>query len=180
MTHREDRHHRPRPVPPTPAPGNGGTPNVTPAIGTTTDIKIASSNNFLIQDDQLPIDIMTDLIFEDIGGQEVINIARNGSVNGQNVLYQPIKNLTSLALQYNSQNILPVQDTSNHHFDNYSISLEDYVPISKVSDPEYGVDAVYIEEYTSDIIINTVNLQDNQQVEVQIIKYGTSVNDTIY
>ena len=59
---------------------------------------------------------MTDLIFENIGGQELINILRSDIINGQNISYQPIKNLTNLYFQYNPQNILALQDTDSNYF----------------------------------------------------------------
>jgi hypothetical protein len=68
----------------------------TPAIGpsaNTSSIKIATPDIMIGKDEVVPIETMTNLIFEDIGGQEIINISRADLVNGQKVVYQPIKNL---------------------------------------------------------------------------------------
>ena len=54
----------------------------------------------LFNNEAMPIELMTDLIFEDIGGHEIINIARTDTINGQTVIYQPIKNLTSIQQNY--------------------------------------------------------------------------------
>jgi len=68
-------------------------------------VKIATQELIDIIDDATPadqkIETMTNLLFEDIGGQEIISIIRNDIVNGQNITYQPIKNVTSLYYQYN-------------------------------------------------------------------------------
>ena len=53
----------------------------------------APIDTILLNDETTPIEVLADLIFENIGGQELINIARNDTVNGQKVIYQPIKNL---------------------------------------------------------------------------------------
>jgi hypothetical protein len=118
----------------------------------------------------MPIDIMSDLIFEDIGGQELINIARNDIVNGQTISYQPIKNLSSLQQQYNPNNILSLQQTSDKYFANFSIKLDERIP-TQGSGPngEY----VYLEEGTGDLIIEVVNMPSSEQVDVEITLDGT-------
>lgn len=137
----------------------------------------ASKDIFVITDESLPIEIMTDLVFEDIGGQEIINISRSDIVNGQNVIYQPIKNLTSLNYQYNPQNILSLQDTSETYFKKFPIQLNKKMPI--VGTGPNG-ETVYIDPNTGDLIINVINLEKDEQVEVQILTSGALFNDTIY
>jgi len=56
-------------------------------------VKTAPIDTVLFNDDSMSIEIMADLIFEDIGGHELINIARNDIINGQQISYTPIKNL---------------------------------------------------------------------------------------
>lgn len=62
--------------------------------------KSATPDLILFDDTTLPIDIMTDLLFENIGGQEIINISRNDIINGQNIRYQLISNSTLLSQEY--------------------------------------------------------------------------------
>ena len=112
---------------------------------------------------------MTNLIFEDIGGQELINIARNDIVNGQKVSYQPIKNLSSIQQQYNPNNILGIQNTSDKYFSNFSIKLENRVP--EVGNGPNG-SSVYLDSVTGNLIIETVNMENDEQVEVEITVSG--------
>jgi hypothetical protein len=133
-------------------------------------VKTASIDTVLFDDETMPIDIMSDLIFEDIGGQELINIARNDIVNGQTISYQPIKNLSSLQQQYNPNNILSLQQTSDKYFANFSIKLDERIPTTG-SGPngEY----VYLEEATGDLIIDLVNMPSSEEVDVEITLDGT-------
>jgi hypothetical protein len=137
----------------------------------------ASKDIFVITDESLPIEIMTDLVFEDIGGQEIINISRSDIVNGQNVIYQPIKNLTSINYQYNPQNILSLQDTSESYFKKFPIQLDKRIP--KVGTGPNN-ETVYIDPDTGDLVINVVALEKDEQVEVQILNGGALFDDTIY
>jgi hypothetical protein len=142
----------------------------TPQNPQTPPVKTASIDTVLFDDETMPIDIMSDLIFEDIGGQELINIARNDIVNGQTISYQPIKNLSSLQQQYNPNNILSLQQTSDKYFANFSIKLDERIPTTG-SGPngEY----VYLEESTGDLIIELVNMPSSEQVDVEITLDGT-------
>lgn len=149
-------------------------------------VKIAIPGLIILEDAVTPPEIMFDLIFEDIGGREMINIARHDLVNGQDVVYQAIKNLASINFQYNPQNILALQDADLSYFKNFPIAFEDKVP-----DCGTGYDVVngeqipnckivYLEPETGNIIINVINLEKDEDVEVQILSSGTVLNGTIY
>ena len=152
----------------------------TPAVVPTTSqtgVKIPTTDLIMFNNDTTPVEVMTDLVFEDIGGQEIINISRNDIVNGQKIIYQPIKNLTSLYLQYNPQNILALQDTSESYFRKFPIKLENTTP--NVGTGPNG-ETVYLDPDTGDLVINLINIASDEQVEVQILTNGTILNDTIY
>lgn len=135
-------------------------------------VKTSIPDNILFDDDLVPIELMTDLVFENIGGHELINIARNDTVNGQQISYQLIKNLSSIEQQYNPNNILGLQSTSNKYFNNFSIKLDEKVPTSPTG-PNGSY--VYSDIQTGDIVVEAVNLNPDEQIEIQIV-----VNGTIY
>jgi hypothetical protein len=143
----------------------------TQIINTSNDsVKIATPDIILIKDEAVAAQIMTDLIFQDIGGQEIINIARNDMINGQNVIYQPIKNITSLFSQYNPQNILSLQRTDRDYFKNFAISLKDKLP-------EWPY--IYVLE-NGDLVIEVDNMLPSESIEVQTVSNVTVLDDTIY
>ena len=59
-------------------------------------VKTAPIDTVLFDDGSVAIEAMTDIIFENIGGHDLINIARNDTINGQSVSYNVIKNLTKI------------------------------------------------------------------------------------
>lgn len=153
-------------------------PNVLYPNGTMpNDVKIATPDIILFNDDVVPVEIMTDLIFENIGGQELINIIRSDLVNGQNVLYQPIKNLSNIYFQYNPQNILALQDIDSNYFKKFPINFNNKIPECGTG-PDCSI--VYIDSETGDLIINVINLARDEQVEVSIVSEGIILDDTIY
>lgn len=134
--------------------------------------KTAPIDTVLFDDSSMSIEIMADLIFEDIGGHELINIARNDIINGQQISYSPIKNLGLIQQKYNPNNILGLQATSEKYFANFAIKFEEKVPL--VGNGPDGSN-VYIEESTGDLIIEGVNINKDELFEVEI-----SLNGTIY
>lgn len=143
---------------------------VNPAVLVATPALIALSNL------PLDIDIMADLIFENIGGQELINISRSDIINGQDVLYSPIKNLKNLYLEYNANNIIRLENAADTYFKNFPIRLENKLPYSSSGILE---DVVYLDS-KGNLIINVSNLEKDEQVEVQILNSGEILDGTIY
>ncbi len=135
-------------------------------------VKTAPIDTVLFNDDSMSIEIMADLIFEDIGGHELINIARNDIINGQQISYTPIKNLGLIQQRYNPNNILGLQATSEKYFANFPIKFEEKVPVE--GNGPNGSN-VYFDDVTGDLIIEGVNLNKDELFEVEV-----SLNGTIY
>ena len=133
-------------------------------------VKTAPIDTLLFDQESVSTDALVNLIFENIGGQELINITRNDIVNGQEVVYQPIKNLSSIQQQYNPNNILSLQSTSDKYFANFSIKLENRIP-----NPGTGPNGsyVYLDNNTGNLIIEAINLELDEQIEAEITVSGT-------
>jgi hypothetical protein len=159
---------------------NNNSISATPLTPSTLGVGISNNNinpvltapidTILFNDDSVPVEIMADLIFENIGGQELINIARNDTVNGQTVLYQPIKNLTAIQQQYNPNNILSLNATSDKYFQNFSIKFDEKVPVEGTGPSGAHV---YIDPATGELVVESINLAEDEQVEVEITIGGT-------
>jgi hypothetical protein len=134
--------------------------------------KTAPIDTVLFNDDSISPEIMIDLVFEDIGGHELLSISRNDIINGQRVSYSPIKNLGLIQQTYNPNNLFSLQKTSDKYFANFAIKFDEKVP--EEGNGENGVN-VYIEEATGDLIIETINMNSDEQVESEI-----AINGTIY
>jgi len=146
-------------------------------------IKIATPDLILFNEAAIPVEVMADLLFEEIGGQEIISIARNDIVNGQEVSYSLIGNLNGLGRRYNSKNIFSLPDTIEKYFSNFSIRFDVHVP-EEGTGPE-GQRVYIVQESTptsvrGDLIIDVVNMETNERVDIEVLKSGTPLSDTIY
>ena len=147
-------------------------------------VKVATPDIILFDQEGIEVEIMADLLFEDIGGQELISIARNDIVNGQDVTNQPIKNINTIGLQYNSQNILPLPQNSASFFNNFPIKFENYLPNIQIDAPEDPLNPnknkiVYLED-RGNLVVELINLNPGYQVEIQILNSEDRLSDTIY
>lgn len=147
------------------------------ASSASTGIKIADPDVILLSDDALDTETMADLIFENIGGQEILNIARTDLVNGQNVVYSPIKNLAQIYLKYNPQNIVALQDTSDSIFNSFPIKLANHIPgTGNGPDGAY----VYVNPDNGNLVVEAINLRSDYQIEIQVASSLSTLDDTIY
>lgn len=139
-------------------------------------VKSASPDIVIFNDQEIEYnaEAMVDLLFENIGGQELLQIARYDTVNGQEVLYQPIKNLNIIQEEYNPNNILKLQKTSDRIFGNFPIKIDPTTPDTITVDPNTvpNMGNVYLDA-DGNMVIELINLEGNEQVEVEITRNGT-------
>lgn len=145
-------------------------PEIKPTI-ITAQIKPATPDLILFDSSTIPVEYMTDLIFEEIGGQEILGVSRGDIVNGQNVVYTPIKNLGTIESRYNSNNLIPLSNTSKNIFDNYQIKLENYIPDTGTGS---SGEIVYVDANASELVVNVVGMKNNDQVEIEVLYKGES------
>lgn len=112
---------------------------------------------------------IVDLLFENVAAHELINISRSDIISGQKVYYNPIKNLIDIQSQFNPNNILKLQDTSDQYFKKYPIKLDEKIPV--VGNGANGTN-VYLDG-DGNLVIETVNNAPDEQVEIQISLGGT-------
>jgi hypothetical protein len=144
----------------------------------TPPIKSAPIDTVIFADEAFAEEFLVDVLFEDIIGQELLSIARGDTVNGQDVIYQPIKNLGLLQGIYNPNNILGLTDTSATFFSRFVIQLSEKIPtIARRRRSELGNPTpeknYYVDQENGDIIIELINMLDDEQVEIQIATSGT-------
>jgi len=142
-----------------------------PPPPTTYKVKIANPEVILFDDETLPATTLIDILFEDIGGQELLSMSRHDIISGDYVPNQLIKNLTSLNQEFSSKRLLSLQNTSDKYFSNFGIKLENKIPF--VGGGANG-ENVYLND-SQDIVIDLINLDIDEQVEVQL-----SISGTIY
>jgi hypothetical protein len=140
-------------------------------------VKYATPSDVLIDTNDLPVDLILKLTLEKIGGLELISLVRHDTVNGQNIVYRPIKNVSQLAIEYNPQNMVKMPDSADSYFKNFAIKLENHIQQETNELPPL---VAYIDPITENVIIETTNIKADYEVEVQMVSSGKVFDDTIY
>lgn len=155
-------------------------PNLSQRINVNPQVRIASPDIFIRPTSAEVLDKtlrQASLAFESLVGQELISLARHDIVGGQEVIYSPIKNLNRVAAKNNSKNMVPIQNTIDLYFKNFSIDLAQRIPeVGSGPDGEF----IYLDSDTGNLTIDIINLEANEQVDVQVLQKGTVLDDTIY
>jgi hypothetical protein len=125
--------------------------------------------------DSIPDALLEYLLFEQIGGQELLLLSRTDTLNGTNPSYSIISNLVDLRFQYAPSNIISLPNSLPDIFKRYSIVLDRYVP--ELDNANNDCPNGYVELETTSSTFNSLilefkNIQPNQQVEVQIMSDG--------
>jgi hypothetical protein len=140
-------------------------------------VKYATPSDVLIDTNDLPVELILKLTLEKIGGLELISLVRHDTVNGQNIVYRPIKNVSQLAIEYNPQNMVKMPDSADSYFKNFAIKLENHIQQETNELPPL---VAYIDPITENVIIETTNIKADYEVEVQMVSSGKVFDDTIY
>lgn len=128
---------------------------------------------YLVQYDAetLPQELIEDLLFEDVGGSELISSTRQDIVDGQNVAYTIIKNLSNIKTQFNPNNILAGQISYNLELNQYALDIASKLPYIN---EEYPNGAVYLDA-DGNLVIEFNSIGTDEFAEAEI-----STNGTIY
>ena len=101
--------------------------------------KPADPDLIIESENVIPGEAMTDLLYQDIGGQELLSVSRHDLINGQRQFYGLIANTRDIQFKYNSLNIFKIPGSINEHFKSYRIKFKEYVPESGTAPAPYYI-----------------------------------------
>jgi hypothetical protein len=135
-------------------------PTFRPMVDDGKSFKVAPSDIIQFDDDAVGIATIQDLLFEDIGATELANISRSDLVDGQDTMYSPIKNLSSVRREFNPNNVVATAYNSDF-FSRFGIDLN----ARSAYEP-------YFDE-NGDLVIEVEHILDNEEIQVQVLSNGT-------
>lgn len=115
---------------------------------------------------------ITNLLFENIGANELTKFIRHDTVEGINPYYDIISNLSDIKRRFNPSELISLQKSDFSNFDIFPIKLQDKIPDEKYLEENDIPDYIFFAE-NGDLIIEVVNMLDSEIVEIQIDTNGT-------
>ena len=122
-------------------------------------IKTADDNIVNYMDDPVNNAMLTDLLYEDLSGSELINISRHDIIDGTPVSYSLVSNLSDIQDMFNSRNIMSGFASKDTFFNQYTIDIMQ------------RLNKIYFND-DGDLIIEFSNIESDENVELQIMVDG--------
>jgi hypothetical protein len=147
------------PPPPPPTPPNPWM--TTPTYQAPKGIKQAQPDIIIDREIDTTGDYIVERFFEELGGQELINISRHDLIDGKNVTYNPIANLSKLRQRFNPNNIIESDFLSQNETRNATIDI-----ISR------GMYEPYFDDL-GQLVVEIDIVRPEENIEVQLASSGT-------
>lgn len=146
-----------QPAPPTPTPITWMT---TPTY-TEPGVKQADPDIIIDPEVNTSGDYIVERFFEELGGTELISISRYDLIDGIDVSYRPIANLSRLRQRFNPNNIIFSDNISQNQFSKFAIDL-----ISR------GIYEPYFND-NGDLVVEIDIIRSEENIDVQFSESGT-------
>ena len=134
--------------------------------------KIPTRDVILFNDDAVSIEGITNLLFEQVGGVELISMVRRDTVDCQNPYYTIISNLSNVKKEFDPSQIISRQRPNQSYFDIFSIDLNSKIP-KELYLERNNLDNFYYIDSNGDFIIELDNKLSDEIVELEIAQGGT-------
>lgn len=156
------------PPPPPPPPGPPPFEDFTP---TTSPVMVPERDVVNLATEQIDARTIENLLFENIGANELTKFVRHDTVEGNNPSYNIISNLSDVRRNFNPDELISVQQP-DALFKGTSINLNNKIPSDEYLESLGLTNYVYIDS-NGNLIIEVVNMRDKEVVEVEIDSNGT-------
>jgi len=133
----------------------------TPSIQDPKGVKQADPDIVIFNTTPISPEFLIETNYEDLAGMELINISRSDIINGANVSYSPIKNLSALRRRYNPNNIISMPELSSSYFSRFGIDLI----LRGISKPFFDAEG--------NLVIEIQDVRDDEVIDVEISQGGT-------
>jgi hypothetical protein len=147
------------PIPPPPTPPSPWltVPTYTRPLG----IKQADPDIVIDPEIDTTGDYIAERFFEELGGTELISLSRHDLIDGIDVSYKPIANLSSLRRRFNPNNIIALDILSDNEFSKFNINL-----LSR------GMNEPYFDD-SGNLVVEIDIIRPQENIEVEISLSGT-------
>jgi hypothetical protein len=135
-------------------------------------VRVPERDVVSLAQESISAETITNLLFENVGANELTKFVRHDTVEGINPYYDVISNLSDIKRKFDPSNLISLQKTNSSFFDIYPIKLQDKIPSDEYLLENNLTDYLYIDT-NGDLVIEVVNLKDSEIVEIEIDTSGT-------
>ena len=152
--------YQPPSSPPAPPAAPPPPPPPPPGQSQTSQVKISAVNVVNRNYDATSVEQMERLYFQNVGGTEILSVARHDTVGGEEVVFNNVDNLSELRSQFNPLNILMTTNI-NSLFSEYGVDIG-----TKIG----ALDETFSMNVDGGIDIQVFNINRDEYLQVQVAK----------
>lgn len=116
--------------------------------------------------------VIANLLFENVGANELIKFERHDTVEGTNERYQIISNLSDINRKFDPASLTSRQKPNTSYFDRFNIRLQGRIPDANYLAERGLTDFIYIDS-NGDLVVELDNIGLDEVVELEIDAGGT-------
>jgi len=132
----------------------------------------AARPDIIADDETLPVDVMQDFIFAEIGGHEVLDISRSDLINSPlNLSYSPTD---GTGTSYIDKDPISFTDGTQNIFGSFSYQLDSYSPIDET------IQVVSVDNVAKTLTVKTVRMKLGDVVEIEFLTSMDVEDDIIF
>ena len=135
-------------------------------------VRVPERDVVSLAQETISAETIVNLLFENVGANELTKFVRHDTVEGINPYYDVISNLSDIKRKFDPSNLISLQKTTSSLFDIFPIKLQDKIPSDAYLLENNLTDYLYIDT-NGDFVIEVVNLKDSEIVEIEIDTSGT-------
>jgi hypothetical protein len=124
------------------------------------NFKVAPSDIIQFDESNIEIQLITNLLFEDVGAVELSDMSRSDLIDGQQVIYSPITNLPELKRDFDPNKIIS------------NIPMVDYFSKFLIDLLSRGMHEPYFDD-EGNLVIEIDKVLDDEKIEAEILSNGT-------
>ena len=107
----------------------------------------------------VPMEMITSILFEEIGGAELVNIMRHDTIGGVAIDYSLVGNISEINEMFNSNNIISGFEARGTYLNQFPIDIWQRLDTVEINDE-------------GDLVIDLNSVESGEEVEVQILIDG--------
>ena len=135
-------------------------------------VKVPDRDVSYFDDSNVKIGELERLLFQNIGGSELVTLARQDTIDGINPRYTIISNLSRLRTEFDPISLIARQRKGDSPFQKYPIRLSERIPDSKYLSNN-DIENFYYIASNGDLTIELMNMKPGELIEVEIVSSAT-------
>ena len=152
----------PAPPPPPPPPPPKGQDALNQSV------KIGGNNLVTWLKDQASVEQLEKMYFQDIGGTEILSVARHDNINGESTAYHEVANVEEIQRQFNSQNLMLNNDIRSI-FNKFAIDMSKRIPdLQAAVSSDADAFVVYLSDVKEDEYVQLEVANQHELIQLEV------------